>query len=150
MILYLDATALVKLFVAEAHSREVRALAQVAGVCATSRIAQVECLAALARRERQGADGARVREVREQFLAHWPGFLVVEPGLAVLDRAAGYARDWELGPCAAIHLASAVEVQAAMPDLVFGGFDEGLGRAAAEIGLRVAALQRAPGEAGPP
>ena len=136
MILYLDASALVKLFVAEGRSREVQAVAQVAGICATSRIAYVECLAALARREREGAPAGRVQEVRERFLTHWPEFMVVELGLGVLTRSGGYARQYGLGPCAAIHLASAVELRETMPDLVFACFDAALARAAADLGLR--------------
>lgn len=137
MILYLDAGALGKLFVAEAHSREVRAVARVAGICATSRIAYVECLAALARREREGADPARVRSVQDRFVHHWPEFMVVELSHGVLARAGEAARDHRLGVCAAIHLASALEVRETMPDLVFASFDQDLARAAAALGLRL-------------
>lgn len=148
MILYLDASALVKLFVAEGRSREVQAVARVAGICATSRIAYVECLAALARREREGAEAGRVQEVRERFMTHWPEFMVVELSLGVLTRSGGYARDYGLGPCAAIHLASAMEVRESMPDLVFACFDEALNQAAAGLGLRL--LPEAEGDPGAP
>jgi predicted nucleic acid-binding protein len=145
MILYLDATALARLFVTEAGSREVQAVARLAGICATSRIAYVECLAALARREREGAGAGPVQEVRDRFLTHWPEFMVVELGVGVLTRSGGYAREFGLGPCAAIHLASAVEVRETMPDLVFACLDEGLARAAESLGMRVV-----PGKEGGP
>jgi len=137
MILYLDASALVKLFVAEIHSREVQAAARVAGICATSRIAYVECLAALARREREGADPERIREIRDRFGIHWPEFMVVELSPAVLTRAAGYVQEFGLDVCGSIHLASAMDVRETMPDLVFACFDDALDQAAAGLGLRV-------------
>jgi hypothetical protein len=69
-------------------------------------------------------------------MTHWPEFMVVELSLGVLTRSGGYARDFGLGPCAAIHLASAMEVRESMPDLVFACFDAALEQAAAELGLR--------------
>jgi predicted nucleic acid-binding protein len=54
MILYLDTSALVKLYVEEPGSRTVRALLERAQVVSTSRVAYVEMRAGLARKLRQG------------------------------------------------------------------------------------------------
>jgi uncharacterized protein with PIN domain len=54
MILYLDTSALVKLYVEEPGSRAVRALLERAQVVSTSRVAYVEMWAGLARKLRQG------------------------------------------------------------------------------------------------
>lgn len=53
MILYLDTSSLVKVYIAEAGSDEVQALVASAAVVTTSRIAYPEMRAALARRRRE-------------------------------------------------------------------------------------------------
>ena len=54
MILYLDTSSLVKLYLDEIHSEAVHRWAQEAEVLATSRVAYPETFAALARRWREG------------------------------------------------------------------------------------------------
>jgi predicted nucleic acid-binding protein len=54
MILYLDTSSLVKLYLDEVYSEAVHRWAQEAEVLATSRVAYPETLAALARRWREG------------------------------------------------------------------------------------------------
>jgi len=58
MILYLDTSALVKLYVKETFSEVVWKAVRLAETFATSRIAYVEFYATLARREREGLDAA--------------------------------------------------------------------------------------------
>ena len=53
MILYLDTSALVKLYVVEPHSNKVRKWAEEAEIVATCRIAYPEALSAMNRRFRQ-------------------------------------------------------------------------------------------------
>lgn len=136
MILYLDTSALVKLFVEEAHSPEVRTAARLAGACATSRIAYVEALAALARREREGLDPAVAQEIRKGFEAAWPDLMVVEVGRPITVRAAALARSHALRAYDAVHLASAQEIFETSPDLVFACFDDRLNLAAMAQGMR--------------
>ena len=54
MILYMDTSSLVKLYVDEVHSEAVHRWVQVVNVIATSRVAYPETLTALARRRREG------------------------------------------------------------------------------------------------
>ena len=137
MILYLDASALAKLFVEESHSAEVRAAVRLAGTCATSRIAYVEFLSALARREREGLDMKVAQGIRDLFEARWPDLMVVEVSRVMTVRAAGLARVHALRAYDAVHLACAQEIQETAPDMVFACFDERLNQAANVQGMRV-------------
>ena len=137
MILYLDTSALVKIFVAEAHSTKVRTAARLAGACATSRIAYVEFLAALARREREGLRAGTAQAIREAFDANWAGLMVVEVSPAITVRAAGLARAHALRAYDSVHLACAQEIRETAPDMVFACFDDRLNQAAIAQGMRV-------------
>ena len=137
MILYLDTSALVKIFVAEAHSTKVRAAARLAGTCATSRIAYVEFLAALARREREGLRAGTAQAVREKFEAGWADLMIVEVSRVITVKAAGLARAYPLRAYDAVHLACAQEIRETAPDLVFACFDDRLNQAAVALEMRV-------------
>jgi uncharacterized protein len=136
MILYLDTSALVKLFVAEEPSPEVRAVARVAGACATSRVACVEALAALARREREGMAPVGVQGLRDAFEAARSTLMVIEVSRAITVRAAALARSHALRAFDAVHLASAQEVFETAPDMVFACFDDRLDQGAKAQGMR--------------
>ena len=137
MILYLDTSALVKLFLEEAHSAEVRTAARLAGICGTSRIAYVEFLSSLARREREGLDAKVAQGIRETFEGTWPDLMVVEVSRTITVRASALARTHALRAYDAVHLACAQEIQETAPDLVFGCFDDRLNLAALAQGMRI-------------
>jgi hypothetical protein len=137
MILYLDTSALVKLLVQEAHSSEVKAAARLAGTCGTSRIAYVETLAALARREREGLAPHLAQEIRASFETMWESLMLVEVNRPITVRAAVLARTHGLRAYNAVHLASAQEIHETIPDTVFACFDERLNKAAMAQGMRV-------------
>jgi predicted nucleic acid-binding protein len=130
MILYLDTSALVKLYVKETFSEVVGKAARLAESCATSRIAYVEFHATLARREREGLDVARAQGIRDSFETTWKDMLVVEVNRAIAVRAAGLARAHGLRGHDAVHLASAQGVNEVSPDMVFACFDDHLNHAA--------------------
>ncbi len=84
MILYLDTSSLVKLYVQERHSEAVHGWAQHTDVFATSRVAFPEMLAALARRRREGDfDAESFQLVAGAFKQQWLDFAIIEldPGL---------------------------------------------------------------------
>ncbi len=137
MILYLDTSALVKLFLEEAHSAEVRTAARLSGICATSRIAYVEFLSALARREREGLEAKVALGIRDTFEAKWPDLMMVEVSRTLTVRASGLARAHALRAYDAVHLACAKEIQETAPDMVFACFDGRLNQAALDQGMRV-------------
>ena len=123
MILFLDTSALVKLYVEETHSAAVREWVAEAEVVAVCRVAYPEAVSALSRRMRAGD--------------------LPKSGYGVASRA--LRRDWDrlavvgLRGFDAIHLSSAMAVASAPagPDVLFSSFDTALNRAAAGERLQV-------------
>ena len=137
MTLYLDTSALVKLFIDEAGSQQVAVAASLAETCATSRIAYVEFCSALARREREGLEVGVAEGIRSSFETKWRDLVVVELNRAIAVRAAGLAKTHALRAYDAVHLACAQEIHETMPDMVFACFDERLNQGAKGQGMRV-------------
>ncbi len=108
MILYLDSSDLVKLYVHEADAPRVKSLAAAADEMATSRIAYAEVRSALSRKHREGGIAAADHaEVVSKFRADWPRFVVVEVTQQVVELAADFCGAHVLRALDAIHLASA-------------------------------------------
>jgi len=137
VILYLDTSSLVKLYVEEAHSESVRQWVVDAELVATCRVTYPETLSALTRRCRNGDLSLEDFDMLAQcFTAEWgsyaaidfdeieAGRLVTEHGLRGFD---------------AVHLAAAKTLQ--NPDysvsLAFSSFDAVLNSAAAAEGFAV-------------
>src|SRR5712691_8476910 len=112
LILYLDTSALVKLYVREAGTEKTRAQLDTASMVATSRVAYPEARAALARRQREAgitrAALARAVVALDRDLGR---FVVVELSAKVAKRAGDLAERRALRGFDAIHLASALEVE---------------------------------------
>ena len=73
MIVYLDASALVKRYVAERGSRETRELSARADIVATSLITRAEVAAALAKAVRLGiVEPDSGRKAQRAFASQWP------------------------------------------------------------------------------
>ena len=137
MNLYLDTSALVKLYVDEPGSTEVADLLARATVVATSRVAYPEARAALARRAREGALArTALRRVISNLDRDFPSYVVIELLEPLARRAGMLAEQRALRGFDAIHLASAIEfgVLAGGP-LVFVAYDQRLAAAAAAEGL---------------
>jgi uncharacterized protein len=137
MILYCDASALVKLYTEEAHSAVVRAWVDEAGLIATSEVAYVEVVGALARLGREGAMTATdVRLAVEQWSAAWPA--LVHLPVSAHDAAALAIRH-PLRALDAIHVAAALALRQAMPEatVAFASFDARQVAAARAEGLTV-------------
>ncbi|MBI2313145.1 MAG: type II toxin-antitoxin system VapC family toxin [Betaproteobacteria bacterium] len=140
MILYLDTSAMVKLYVRERGSSEVRTLIRESAAVATSVVAYAETRAAFARLMRQGATvEKRHHERLKQFNADWESLMRVELG-HVLARSAGeLAEAYALRGFDAIHLATALWLNdTAGGKLRFAAFDAKLHAAARRAGLPVA------------
>ena len=137
-ILYLDTSALVKLYVTEVGSKDVATWVARARHVGTSRVAYPEARAALARRQREGAFGvASLRRAVQALDADLPAYTVVELAPAVALRAGDLAERHGLRGFDAIHLASALvlgQLLGATAEL--GVFDARLAAAAAAEGLR--------------
>jgi predicted nucleic acid-binding protein len=135
--LYLDTSALAKLYLEEEGSDQVREWTAAAEALATSRVALAELAAAIARRRREGGlTDDESEAIRSAMTEDWNRLVVVH-----LDehRAADVAFAHELRGFDAIHLAAALEVRDALGDIpvCFSCFDQRLSRAASAQGFDI-------------
>ncbi len=137
MILYLDTSAMMKLYVDEAGRSAVLSALDNAVKVASHDIAYVEQRSALARLEREGRlSQSESGEIRSQFESDWKALLVVETTHPLLRRAADFAERYALRAYDSVHLAAADRISAAAGvDVVFGCFDQRLNDAAQTLGL---------------
>jgi predicted nucleic acid-binding protein len=137
MITYLDASALVKLYIAERGSEEVRRIVEEAQSVGTATITRVEVTAALGKAVRVGVlahDQAAVADA--SFRRDWPDFLRVPATEHLLERAAGLAWGHHLRGYDAVQLAAALSWQEALESPVtMATFDRDLWTASASVGL---------------
>ena len=131
MILYLDTSALVKLYVEEAGTAEVVSWVDDATVVATSRVAYAEARAAFARHRREGGFTAGLWRKAVAILDDdWSRYAIVEVSDGVVRNAGQLADRHALRGFDAIHLAAALELHRARDQIRFGCFDERLSLAA--------------------
>ncbi len=138
MRLYLDTSALVKLYVEEEGSSVVRKWVDDADVIATSIIAFVEARAAFARRrrERRIPSAAHTTLVKD-FEADWDRYLVLEATEALIKEAGKLTEAHPLRSYDAIHLASAKVLREKLAERVsFASWDARLAHAAEKEGLQ--------------
>ncbi len=141
MILYLDTSALVKLYVDEEGSALVRAAVADARVVGTCHVAYVELRAAMARRHREGAiePGPYRRALRDVETDWQQIFLTVVSSQLVRD-AGDVAERYRLRAYDALHLASCLTLQIkAREPVTFACWDKSLVDAASEAKLQTLA-----------
>ncbi len=132
MNLYLDTSALVKLYVMEEGSQTVKGLVRDSDLAATSVLAYAEARRAFARRRREGELArADYRRVVKALEADWPRFLRVQVDEPLIHEAAIIIEKHGLRAYDAIHLASAIELRRGLQTPVtFACWDLHLSRAA--------------------
>jgi predicted nucleic acid-binding protein len=138
--LYLDTSSLVKLYVEEAGSDDVRELVEHAAVVATSVVAYAETRATLARLRRSGVlTTARAAAAKRQFESDWPSYLALDVTAGLAREAGAFAEQYALRGFDAIHLASfATVARRARPgDTRFSSFDDRLNKAAHTVSARL-------------
>jgi predicted nucleic acid-binding protein len=137
LILFCDASALVKLYILEDSSREMQTLAGAASAIAVCRIAWAEMMAAVARRAREFPNDADAIEVvRKRLRADWPRYVVVEVTQALVELAGEYADTFALRGYDSVQLAAARSLQdMAGEEIQFACFDTRLGKAARMLGM---------------
>ncbi|MFN8059341.1 MAG: type II toxin-antitoxin system VapC family toxin [Vicinamibacterales bacterium] len=137
MILYLDTTAFVKLFVREEFSPLVHAQMAMVDVVATSRVSYAEACDALARCRHDGhLSDDDVEHARDRLDQVWSQFAVID----INERAAADVTVRHgLRGYAALHIAAALDLrsQASAVPLVFCSFDERQVQVAEAEGLAV-------------
>lgn len=139
MILYLDTSALVKIYVEETKSADVRENAKQADGLATSRIVYAEARAAFARKRReQGLSRADYRSVITDLDQDWDDYFIVDVSESVVPAAGILAENHALRGADAIHLASAVTLSKQVGEsIMFLCFDSRLATAARKEDLRL-------------
>jgi predicted nucleic acid-binding protein len=141
MILYLDTSCLVKLYINETGSDVVRDAVIAAEVVATSLIAYPEARSALARRSRESAVVGRAnREILSAFEKDWNKMSRIALTESLADDAGELAGQYSLRGSDAIHLASAVMLmEEGQAPVTFLCADYKLNTAAKSEGLKVPA-----------
>lgn len=139
MIVYLDASALVKRYVAERGSRETGELSAGADVVATSLVSRAEVAAALAKGVRLGIlEPESGRKAQRAFARQWPDIAKVPVTEALVSRAEALAWDFALRGYDAVQLASALTWQEAVGvEITLATFDRQLWDAGRNAGVRM-------------
>jgi predicted nucleic acid-binding protein len=137
MILYLDTSALVKLYVEEPFSQELSVAVSEAEAVATSLIAYAESRAAFARARREARLSAQIyRRIVEAFVEDWPRYISVEVTDRLVKDAGDLAACRALRGYDALHLASSLRLsQQVTASMTFLAFDRALSLAAKQEGL---------------
>ena len=108
MILYLDSSSIVKLFLQESDSAEIERLAAAADELASSRIAYAEVRSAFARKLREGhLSPEGHHEATSSFVIEWQDYAVIEVTQQAVELAGDLCDVHKLRGMDAIHLASA-------------------------------------------
>jgi predicted nucleic acid-binding protein len=137
MIIYVDASALVKSYVAEEGSPAVERLLLEASRVGTSLVSRAEVSAAMARAARAGglAEQEAAAAVR-RFRSHWPDLLRIRLDETAVARADLLAWAHGLRGYDAVHLACALTWKESIgEDLVVATYDRDLWKAAKAEGL---------------
>jgi len=139
MIVYVDTSALVKLFVREEGSDEVFRWIAEADIVSTALIAYAEARAALARRWRLAdLPPSRLPGVVRALDEQWPSFLAVEITRDLVTKAGNLAERHALRGYDAVHLAAALEYgRLSSSKVTFVAYDDRLSLAALAEGLDV-------------
>lgn len=111
-MIYLDTSALIKLYVAEQGSAEVIALVRREGIPATATIAYAEVYSGLMRRRREGSlTVSQYAHLSGQFEQDWTTYVRVELQKNVLDLARDLLQRYALRAFDAVHAASALSLK---------------------------------------
>jgi len=137
MIVYLDASALVKRYVAETGSAAVEALISEARAIGTAVVSRAEVAAALAKAARVGlVTREAARKALQAFTADWEHLIRLQLGEPLAARAAALAWEHGLRGYDAVHLATALAWGEALGEAVtVATYDRELWRASQVSGL---------------
>jgi predicted nucleic acid-binding protein len=139
MIVYVDASMLVKRYLTEAGSEQVNALLRPPTRAGTAVVTRAEVAAALGKAVRLGAltRAAAGRSLGE-FRRHWPNYLRLRLNEAIVARADHLAWEHGLRGYDAVHLAAALTWQAGLDEpLTLATFDRQLWQVGPSVGLVV-------------
>jgi predicted nucleic acid-binding protein len=137
MILYLETSNLVKLYVEEPDSEDIKIRVAESDVVATSLVSYVEARAALARKFREKGLTARGYEsIKSDLDSDWDSLFVLNLTNALAKIAGNLAEKHGLRGYDSIHLASALELKKVVTSaILFSSSDATLSEAARTEGL---------------
>ena len=137
MIVYLDASALVKRYVAEANSLSVTSLITKANAVGTAVISRAEVSAALGKATRMKTlKRVEAASALQAFTADWENLIRLQITEVLIARAASLAWDHSLRGYDAVHLAAATFWQEMLGQpVVLATFDRQLWHGASITGL---------------
>jgi predicted nucleic acid-binding protein len=137
MITYLDTSSLVKLYVQEPESAEVKNLVANSSAVSTSLIAYAEARAAFARRYRERAfTKTQYKKLKDSLDKDWSQLLIIMVSKEIALSAGNLAEKHELRGFDAIHLASAITIkQELQSPIVFSCADQKLKKASIQEGF---------------
>lgn len=139
MIVYLDTSDLVKLYVEEIGSEEIKGIILDATVVSTSKVAYAEARSAFARKQKEdGFSIARLRKIVEDFNRDWESYFIIEITDGLIKIAGDIAEKHLLRGFDSIHLASAVILKCKIKsEVYFSSNDAKLNQAARKEGIIV-------------
>jgi predicted nucleic acid-binding protein len=138
MILYLDTSALVQLYIEESQHDHIIRIADTASTLTTHLIAYTEMRAALARMQRmRRLNGQDHRIVRQAFEADWIGMEIIQTHEPLIRRAGDLAEEFKLRGYDSVHLAAAELVAKQIDEFIFACFDNRLNSAALALGMDI-------------
>jgi uncharacterized protein len=151
VIAYLDASALVKRYLAERGSRETIDFTAKSEMTATSIVSRAEVSAALAKAARTGLVTQDVaRHAGRSFAGDWPDLVRVPITEALVERADTLAWEHGLRGYHAVQLASALTWQESVgEEIALATFDQQLWKTATRTGLKPWPEQFPGGTSGP-
>jgi predicted nucleic acid-binding protein len=138
-LLYLDTSALIKLYVDEDGSPEVGDWVEATEAVATHEIAFIESRSALARKYREGTLAEQeYLSTWAAFSGEWEHYIRIALPSSLIQQAAEYTETFALRAYDSVHLAAAdYAVRQLGVEVRFGCFDRALNRAAQAAGFEV-------------
>ncbi len=139
MIVYLDTSSLVKLYVEEIDSEKIRNFSQNATAVSTSKIAYAEARAAFARKQKEEALSLKtLRKIVEDLNRDWESYFVIEITDGLIRFAGDIAEKYLLRGFDSIHLASAIHLKNRVnSDIHFSSYDTRLNQSAEKEGITI-------------
>lgn len=139
MIVYLDTSSLVKLYVEESGSLKIKEIVRSATVVSTSRIAYAEARAAFARKRKEdGFSIAVLRRTVDNLNRDWENYFSIEVTDGLVRVAGDIAEKHLIRGFDSIHLASALSLKSKTgTDICFSSNDARLNQAARKEGITV-------------
>ncbi len=138
MIVYLDTSALVKLFIDEPDTHRIARLLQDADAVFTHIITYAETRAALAKavRMRRISDATH-RDYKAALEVYWKNLDLIAPQMAHIRQAGEFAERYGLRGYDSVHLAAAAWLFEQSASLMFACFDHHLNKAASALGMEI-------------